>query len=95
MIIQRAAGGLRRRENGRSERVPHPRHQRRQEHLVGRIALYPDDLIAIILPASINPLQLVQADRYLDKRKADPALPVDAKWDDAVKALLMAFTTSG
>ena len=58
------------------------------DKLVGPIALYPDDLIAIILPASTNPLQLVQADRYLDKRKADPKLPVDDKWDDAVKSLL-------
>ena len=57
-------------------------------NLVGPIALYPDDLVAIILPASTNPLQLVQADRYLDKRKADPKLPVDDKWDDAVKSLL-------
>jgi hypothetical protein len=56
--------------------------------LVGRIALYPDDLVAIILPASTNPLQLVQADRFLDKRKADPKLPIDDKWDDAVKSLL-------
>ncbi len=56
--------------------------------LVGPIALYPDDLVSIILPASTSPLQLVQADRYLDKRKADPKLPVDDKWDDAVKSLL-------
>ena len=58
------------------------------EKLVGRIALYPDDLVAVILPASTNPLQLVQADRFLDKRKADPKLPIDDKWDDAVKTLL-------
>ncbi len=57
-------------------------------NLVGPIALYPDDLVGIILPASTNPLQLVQADRFLDKRKADPKLPVDEKWDDAVKSLL-------
>jgi hypothetical protein len=56
--------------------------------LVDRIALYPDDLIAIILPAATNPLQLVQADRYLEKRKTSPTLPVDEKWDEAVKALL-------
>ena len=61
---------------------------RSSSKLVGPIALYPDDLVAIILPASTNPLQLVQADRYLDKRKADPKLPVDDKWDDAVKSLL-------
>ncbi|MGZ9059541.1 MAG: DUF3300 domain-containing protein, partial [Burkholderiaceae bacterium] len=41
------------------------------EKLVGPIALYPDDLVAIILPASTSPLQLVQAERYLEKRKAD------------------------
>jgi uncharacterized protein DUF3300 len=58
------------------------------EKLVGRIALYPDDLVAVILPAATNPLQLVQADRYLDKRKADPKLPLDENWDDAVKTLL-------
>jgi len=56
--------------------------------LVGPIALYPDDLVAIVLPASTNPLQLVQADRFLAKRKTDPKLPVDDKWDDAVKSLL-------
>jgi hypothetical protein len=37
--------------------------------------LYPDDLVAIILPASTNPLQIVQADRFLDKRKTDPKAP--------------------
>ncbi|MDZ7591297.1 MAG: DUF3300 domain-containing protein [Rubrivivax sp.] len=58
------------------------------ETLVGRIALYPDDLIGIILPSSTNPLQIVQADRYLQKRKADPKAPIDEKWDDAVKSLL-------
>jgi hypothetical protein len=58
------------------------------ENLVGRIALYPDDLVAIILPASTNPLQIVQADRFLDKRKADPKLPIDDNWDDSVKTLL-------
>ncbi|MGZ9057900.1 MAG: DUF3300 domain-containing protein, partial [Burkholderiaceae bacterium] len=58
------------------------------EKLVGPIALYPDDLVAIILPASTSPLQLVQADRFLDKRKADSKLPIDDKMDDAVKSLL-------
>jgi len=58
------------------------------ETLVSRIALYPDDLVSIILPAATNPLQIVQADRFLDKRKSDPKAPVDEKWDDAVKSLL-------
>jgi len=68
--------------------VAAPQSAEALDKLVGPIALYPDDLVAIILPASTNPLQLVQADRYLDKRKADPKLPVDDKWDDAVKSLL-------
>ena len=58
------------------------------EKLVAPIALYPDDLVAIVLPASTNPVQVVQAERFLDKRRADPKLAVDEKWDDAVKALL-------
>jgi hypothetical protein len=58
------------------------------EKLVDRIALYPDDLVTIILPAATNPLQLVEADRFLDKRKKDPKLPVKDSWDDAVKSLL-------
>jgi len=58
------------------------------DKLVDRIALYPDDLVAIILPASTNPLQIVQADRFLAKRKSDPKLQLDEKWDDSVKSLL-------
>jgi hypothetical protein len=58
------------------------------EKLVGPIALYPDDLVAIILPAATNPLQIVQADRFLETRKKDPKAPVDEKWDESVKALL-------
>ena len=58
------------------------------EKLVARIALYPDDLVGIILPASTNPLQIVQADRFLQKRKTDPKAPVDPKLDDPIKSLL-------
>jgi len=58
------------------------------EQLVGPIALYPDDLVAIVLPAATNPVQLVLAERFLEKRKADPKLPVDERWDDAIKSLL-------
>ena len=58
------------------------------DDLVGRIALYPDDLVAIILPASTFPLQIVQADRWLEKRKTDPKLADRRQWDDAVKTLL-------
>ena len=56
--------------------------------LVGPIALYPDDLIGIILPGSTYPLEIVQADRYLEKKKTDKDLPVNETWHDSVKSLL-------
>lgn len=58
------------------------------EALVGSIALYPDDLLAIVLPASTYPLQLVQADRFLQDLKSDPELEPDESWDDSIVALL-------
>ncbi|WP_244197575.1 DUF3300 domain-containing protein [Caballeronia ptereochthonis] len=56
--------------------------------LVGPIALFPDDLVAIILPASTYPVEIVQADRFLDRRKTEKDLPVNEAWQDPVKALL-------
>ena len=56
--------------------------------LVARIALYPDDLIGIILPASTYPLQVVQAARYLDAVRSNSTLAPDDTWDNAVVALL-------
>ncbi|HET7609055.1 MAG TPA: DUF3300 domain-containing protein, partial [Gammaproteobacteria bacterium] len=56
--------------------------------LVGPIALYPDDLVAIVLPASTYPLQIVQAARFLEDRKRDSSLKPDEDWDDSVVALL-------
>lgn len=58
------------------------------ETVVSRIALYPDDLIAVILPASTYPLQVIEAARYLDKRAKDPKLPIKDNWDPSVKTLL-------
>jgi len=58
------------------------------EELVGPVALYPDDLIAIILPAASYPLQIVEASRYLEKLEKNPGLKPDDDWDDAVVALL-------
>ena len=58
------------------------------DKLVGRIALYPDDLVAIVLPASTYPLQVVQAARFLEDRKQNPKLEADKNWDDSVVALL-------
>ena len=58
------------------------------QELVGPIALYPDDLLAIVLPASTYPLQLVQAQRFLEDLEEDPSLKPDEAWDDSVVALL-------
>jgi hypothetical protein len=56
--------------------------------IVGPIALYPDDLVAIVLPASTYPLQVVQAERFLEERKRNSSLQPDEGWDDSVVALL-------
>ncbi|MDH3374463.1 MAG: DUF3300 domain-containing protein, partial [Gammaproteobacteria bacterium] len=57
------------------------------EELVGPIALYPDDLLAIVLPASTFPLQIVEAARFLEALESDPTLEPDEDWDDSVVAL--------
>ncbi len=58
------------------------------EDLVGPIALYPDDLLAIVLPASTYPLQVVQAQRFLEALEDDPSLEPDPDWDDSIVALI-------
>ncbi|MET0866969.1 MAG: DUF3300 domain-containing protein [Pseudorhodoplanes sp.] len=62
------------------------------EYLVGPIALYPDPLIALILPASTFPLQVVQADRWVashaDAVKRNDFSDADKQsWDTSVQAL--------
>ncbi len=58
------------------------------EALAAPIALYPDELLAIVLPAATFPLQIVQAARFLEARQGDPGLEPDENWDDSVVALL-------
>ena len=58
------------------------------EELVGPVALYPDKLLAIVLPASTYPLEIVQAARFLDQLEDDGSLKPDESWDDSVTALL-------
>ena len=60
--------------------------------LLAPIALYPDALLAQLLPASAYPLEIVQAHRWLDKNRALVAKNdfsgIDKqKWDPAVKAM--------
>lgn len=57
------------------------------EKLAGPIALYPDDLLAVVLPASTYPLQIVSAARFRANPNNDHAEP-DEDWDESVVALL-------
>jgi len=57
------------------------------EELVGPIALYPDDLLAIVLPAAAYPLQIVDVSRFLEALEDDPSLEPNPEWDDSVVAL--------
>jgi hypothetical protein len=56
------------------------------ERLVSPIALYPDPLIALILPASTHPSDIVLASRFLAQgRPADAA--ANEPWDESVRGL--------
>jgi hypothetical protein len=56
------------------------------DQLLGPIALYPDPLIAQILPASTLPTQVVLADRYVTGGD-DPGQIEQQPWDASVQAL--------
>lgn len=56
------------------------------EKLVAPIALHPDPLIGIILPASVYPLEIVQAARFVKDANNIPKLD-EQPWDENVKAL--------
>jgi hypothetical protein len=56
------------------------------DELLAPIALYPDPLIAIILPAATFPTDVVMAARFL-KDGGSPAAIESQDWDDSVKAL--------
>src|SRR5882724_11646046 len=62
------------------------------QQLVAPIALYPDALIAQILPAATYPDEVVEAERWMEQHKGVTgdalAKEVDTQsWDDSVKAL--------
>ena len=56
------------------------------EALVAPIALYPDPLVATILPASVYPLEIVQAARFVADTNNLARLD-EQPWDDNVKAV--------
>src|ERR1700733_10691962 len=57
------------------------------DQLLGPIALYPDPLIAQILPASTLPTQIVLADRYVSDG-GDPNQVDQQPWDASVQPLV-------
>src|SRR5262244_3668590 len=56
------------------------------EKLAMPIALHPDPLIAVILPASVYPVEIVQAARFVKDTNNIPKVD-DQSWDDNVKAV--------
>ncbi len=56
------------------------------DQLLGPIALYPDPLIALILPASTLPTQIVLADRYVSGG-GDPNQIAAQPWDTSVQGI--------
>jgi hypothetical protein len=72
---------------GPADSPPTPRRTAAElDELLGPIALYPDALIAIILPASTYPSDIVLAARYL-AAGGNPARVEEKSWDSSVKAL--------
>jgi hypothetical protein len=63
-----------------------PLSDQQLDQLLGPIALYPDPLLAIILPAATLPTQIVLADRYVSGG-GDPNLIGQQPWDGSVQAL--------
>lgn len=59
------------------------------QELVGPIALYPDVVLASLLPATNFPLDVVSAARWVDAQGGRPAAaPDEQAWDASVKALI-------
>jgi len=63
-----------------------PLSDQQLDQLLGPIALYPDPLLAQILPAATLPTQIVLADRYLASG-GDPGQIDQQPWDPSVQAL--------
>ncbi|MBV9655235.1 MAG: DUF3300 domain-containing protein [Acetobacteraceae bacterium] len=58
------------------------------DQLVARIALYSDPLLAIVLPASTEPAEIVEAKRFLGEHSKNPSATPPSTWDPSVVSLL-------
>jgi hypothetical protein len=66
--------------------VYQPLSAQQLDQVLGPIALYPDPLVAEILPAATLPTQIVMADRYVTGG-GDPNLIAQQPWDASVQAV--------
>lgn len=66
--------------------APAARSAAELEKLVEPIALHPDPLIAVILPASVYPLEIVQAARFVKDTNNIPKVD-QQDWDENIKAV--------
>lgn len=66
--------------------APAKRGMAELEKLVAPFALYPDQVIATLLPASVYPLEIVQAARFVANTNNLAKLD-EQPWDDSVKAV--------
>lgn len=80
-------GRLRAADGDPAAAVAAPQLTREQlDQLLGPIALYPDALVAVILPAATTPTEVVLAARYLDTG-GDPNQIDSQPWSDSTRAL--------
>lgn len=56
--------------------------------VVAPVAFYPDEILAVVLPASTTGIQIVQAQRFLEKQATDASLQPNADWDASILALI-------
>ena len=56
------------------------------DQLLGPIALYPDPLLSVLLPAATFPTEIVEADRYVSNG-GDPNQIAQQPWDPSVQAM--------
>jgi hypothetical protein len=56
--------------------------------LAAPVALYPAPLLAVVLAAALFPVDVVQAERFIERHAADQTLEPSPDWDPAVTALL-------
>ncbi|WP_248448453.1 DUF3300 domain-containing protein [Sinorhizobium meliloti] len=71
-----------------AEMQSQPLTEEELEVLVARIALYPDVLVALVTSASLYPLQIVEAGRFLEQVKTNKDLRPKESWDGSIVSLL-------